>query len=1089
TNAALNNDLNANTPYAEQDYCDSLSRPPSSSSSRNTPTSKSNKRKLDEIADTFSDSEISGRENKHKFEHDSPDERSRKTGTPLSGCLTRNNGVNDPTFNFGTNGNIPNGISDNSNLSIQSPSSTNGGNLLQNIPGVPPSQTSLLTQSSLTQQQPPSSYMPISPRNQFVMTNDSPFLQTNSQVFVFTTQLANEAAEAVLKQECPNIIEYHKSLRTTADYLASLPTNLNNHSLLSQLHSPSCHSSRPINMNGVPMMCNGGQQLPPSHWPQQNDLRSLNHSPFGRMTPTIPGGLPQPNVIAGNVLLGGNTPPPPGMRMGHMATHLNDGENLTPEQLKHRTEQLSKIGHMRKTMGVRGRGRGSGRNAPPIDHQQMMMMSGPPGPHPLEHHHHPPMCMGPHGNPMMNMNGPPHHMMHMRDGPPHGMMIDMNGCPSPMMTGPNGPYPFPPGHFHQDPFSPHPHHHQQQQAAQEWSRLQQEHYKEREKAKLDSLQPNSRGQPPPYPSSLTPTSSANTTARLLSPKIEGSTPRLHKVGQPEKFIPENLPSKKLSNNNQTPLEIQMTPSPTQMNYIEMEGEELTITKHVNKSYRSNNGNNFNSSCKDEPMTPLSRSTSTPNPMPQTPLSSQSTTPNHQLHQAPHNHSHLNQNGNNNAQLPPPPPSLTPNSLNNNSIPPPNIRNTSKANMLNSSSPLVHHTLSTPKDEPLEHPKTPTNNMAPPLSSMLQMTNNLQTSNSPYNNGSKLSSTSSSCITVATTATGANNLTSPNLANMAKSVDQLQQQQQSHLSAHHHHPHQMHNMNIAQFQNMNRMGPDHPQHHHLNMYKSPGLMMHDHSPMNGPPPSHGPKCSGKMANHHPSGLYPVNSKLPPEGHMQRLGPPHHQQFMHVQQDDMFSIPPNTPQNQQPQLHPHENRPASINNTYVNATMSIAQLNIQSLGPGLQPGTIHLHHQTSMPHGDPMFAQQFSAMNNEQPNGPFGPQFNDMCQQQDSSAQPPHPSVNSQANEKNMQQTQQNPNSNSINNSSQSPLSGLPPSQQPSVGREKNVQIEPQGVSTIRYKPNSSSSRNRSSNSDIDFLPPPSPQIPPNQNPNRLSKQQQ
>jgi hypothetical protein len=61
--------------------------------------------------------------------------------------------------------------------------------------------------------------MPMSPRNQYTITSDSPFLQTNNQVFVFTTQLANEAAEAVLKNEYPNIIEYHKSLPSTAQYL------------------------------------------------------------------------------------------------------------------------------------------------------------------------------------------------------------------------------------------------------------------------------------------------------------------------------------------------------------------------------------------------------------------------------------------------------------------------------------------------------------------------------------------------------------------------------------------------------------------------------------------------------------------------------------------------------------------------------------------------------------------------------------------------------------------------------------------------------------------------------------------------------
>jgi hypothetical protein len=67
---------------------------------------------------------------------------------------------------------------------------------------------------------PPSSYMPMSPRNQYTITSDSPFLQTNNQVFVFTTQLANEAAESVLKNEHPNIIEFHKSLPSTAQYLS-----------------------------------------------------------------------------------------------------------------------------------------------------------------------------------------------------------------------------------------------------------------------------------------------------------------------------------------------------------------------------------------------------------------------------------------------------------------------------------------------------------------------------------------------------------------------------------------------------------------------------------------------------------------------------------------------------------------------------------------------------------------------------------------------------------------------------------------------------------------------------------------------------
>jgi hypothetical protein len=60
----------------------------------------------------------------------------------------------------------------------------------------------------------------MSPRNQYTITSDSPFVQTNNQVFVFTTQVANEAAESVLKNEHPNIIEYHKALPNTAQFLS-----------------------------------------------------------------------------------------------------------------------------------------------------------------------------------------------------------------------------------------------------------------------------------------------------------------------------------------------------------------------------------------------------------------------------------------------------------------------------------------------------------------------------------------------------------------------------------------------------------------------------------------------------------------------------------------------------------------------------------------------------------------------------------------------------------------------------------------------------------------------------------------------------
>jgi hypothetical protein len=174
----------------------------------------------------------------------------------------------------------------------------------------------------------------------------------------------------------------------------------------------------------------------------------------------------------------------------------------------------------------------------------------------------------------------------------------------------------------------------------------------------------------------------------------------------------------------------------------MEGEELIISRHLNRAYRSGNGNNndplSSSSCKDEPMTPSTRSTSTPNNNSNSLSSGQqlagSTTPTHHS-QGPVSH-------------------LTPQSI---SVASPRSSKLSTNNNNNLSSPLMHSNNNSTKDEPLDmngDPKTPTSNMAPPLSSMLQMTNNLQSSNSPYNQGPK------------------QGLNSPNLGHMSKSMDHM-----------------------------------------------------------------------------------------------------------------------------------------------------------------------------------------------------------------------------------------------------------------------------------------------------------------------------
>lgn len=212
----------------------------------------------------------------------------------------------------------------------------------------------------------------------------------------------------------------------------------------------------------------------------------------------------------------------------------------------------------------------------------------------------------------------------------------------------------------------------------------------------------------------------------------------------------------------------------------MDGEELIITRHLNRGYRPTNGisggsgpplPSSSSSCKDEPMTPSTRSTSTPNnnanPLSAGPPPIGSTTPTH-LSQGPPSH-------------------LTPQSV---SAPSPRPAKLTGNSSL--SSPLMHsNTNLSAKDEPLDMnggPRTPTSNMAPPLSSMLQMTNSLQSASSPYNPSNN---TGSKPPSLSSTLSGGNGppLTSPNLAHMAKSIDQLPPP--SHMSLQSHQQQQLH----------------------------------------------------------------------------------------------------------------------------------------------------------------------------------------------------------------------------------------------------------------------------------------------------------
>jgi hypothetical protein len=352
---------------------------------------------------------------------------------------------------------------------------------------------------------------------------------------------------------------------------------------------PGCHSPRTMQMmmSGPPHhnphlpFHNGGGGGPPPNWPHPHFHQQ--QPPFGRLTPS---GLPPPSHLLppGAHMMNGS-PPPPGMRIGGMLPMPGMGqlpsdgiENLTPERAKHRKNQLNKIEEIKsKITGGRGRGgRAKANAAAAAGHMPPSINGGPPPPGSLDHHQQQMMMMNnPHGV------GPPHHMMGIGPPPPHmlppgmrgheGMMMDMNGPPHGYMNGP-----MPPG-FHgqfgpgpNDPYGSLPPPHQQSQAVRDWTKMQMEH--------LEGKVQLMRGQPPPYsstsPSSLTPPTATTSAGgnigpngKLLSPRMESSTlPRLYKVGQPEKFMPDSLPS---SANKKLPGdigEVQMTTSPTQMDY-------------------------------------------------------------------------------------------------------------------------------------------------------------------------------------------------------------------------------------------------------------------------------------------------------------------------------------------------------------------------------------------------------------------------------------------------------------------------------------------------------------------------------------------
>lgn len=180
------------------------------------------------------------------------------------------------------------------------------------------------------------------------------YMQQQSQIFVFSTQLANTGADEVLQGRYPSIIAYHCAQPGTKQYLEKNPLKmtqfnrqnaqwLNNLSMMKN----KCARSPGLGLKGQPSIDNflgpegldemvglGDSDLP---WDQKN-----NHHLEG--LEGVSNGLPEVSSDMDNC-----SPSLSNMQPSLQGVKVPD-ENLTPQQRQHREEQLATIRKMQQML-------------------------------------------------------------------------------------------------------------------------------------------------------------------------------------------------------------------------------------------------------------------------------------------------------------------------------------------------------------------------------------------------------------------------------------------------------------------------------------------------------------------------------------------------------------------------------------------------------------------------------------------------------------------------------------------------------------------------------------------------------------------
>ncbi|XP_055997435.1 B-cell CLL/lymphoma 9 protein-like isoform X2 [Ostrea edulis] len=342
---------------------------------------------------------------------------------------------------------------------------------------------------------PPTSHMVPHPQQAPPTSGESQFMQQQSQIFVFSTQMANDAAETVMAGQYKNILSFHMDQPSTKKFLQKHQMKINPFAgspggMPIRNVRPSLAMKNPAGMGGT---------FPPNssveQWVQQQNAQLQEQYNFPPMMNSRNGnnpGMPQwqggmmgevfdSNVIGmGGIPLGPHNP--------SLSQQKVPNENLTPEQLKKRKDALQNLQKIQEMLFPEHQQFGPGQAV-----AGGMMQEGMQG-----------QMM------QQNMMSPPHKRMNTQQSMPSHDMMPQQGMMGPdgMMGSPNSMMPmsqYGPGPSFMGPRGPGPQGmHNVTPAQHEWQRLQREFYIEKthrqtmvQRMNHPNMEMSGNGPPPP----------------------------------------------------------------------------------------------------------------------------------------------------------------------------------------------------------------------------------------------------------------------------------------------------------------------------------------------------------------------------------------------------------------------------------------------------------------------------------------------------------------------------------------------------------------------------------------------------------------